>query len=128
MSSGMIINLPIKDLDSSREFFTSVGFVVDEELTDNNALCLAVSPGVTVALLLNTHFSEATHGDVADTAKAHEVLLSIEKDLEQAVDSVVDSAIRMGAKEVHDPIRIKDLYGRSFADRDGHQWNIFCKL
>ncbi len=127
MTDKVIINLPSKDFSQSRRFFIETGFQLNETLTDEHALCFDISPMTTIALLHTAHFTEATRGELADTAKAHEVLLSIRKDSEAAVNLVVEAAIKAGGLELHEPIRTNDMYGRSFSDLDGHQWNLFYK-
>lgn len=127
MNDKIIINLPVQDFQRSKDFFLASGFELNDELTDENALCFNISSTTTVALLPNEHFAGATKSQPADTQNVHEVLLSIGKDSEAAVDAVVDAALSAGASEVHEPIRVESMYGRSFSDLDGHQWNLFYK-
>lgn len=128
MTDKVIINLPVKDFGVSKSFFVHLGFKLNEDLTDENALCFDIRPTTTIALLPNAHFADATQGSIADTSKFHEVLLSVGKDSETAVDSAVESAVKAGATELHEPIHTTTMYGRSFADLDGHQWNFFTNL
>ena len=127
MTDKTIINLPIKDFAISRLFFVEIGFPLNEALSDENSLCFDISSMTTIALLPNTHFAEATRGELADTTKAHEVLISIGKDSEQAVDLMIEAAVKAGGAELHEPIHTNNIYGRSFSDLDGHQWNLFYK-
>lgn len=127
MTDSVIINLPVQNLDTSKKFFLEIGFRLNVALTDENALCFDISPTTSIALLPNPHFAQATKTEVVDASKAHEVLLSVGKDSEQTVDSAVESAVKAGAVELHEPIRTSSMYGRSFADLDGHQWNFFYK-
>lgn len=127
MTDQIILNLPVKDSAQSKLFFTKAGFRLNEELTDENALCFNIGPTTIIALLQIAHFAEATQGEATDTSKAHEVLISVGKDSESIVDSMVEAAVKAGATELHEPIRIEGMYGRSFSDLDGHQWNLFHK-
>lgn len=128
MQNKVIINLPSANLRASEEFFIKIGITKDLELSDENALCFTINEVVTLALLPEVHFSDATGGNIANTASEHEVLLSVEKVSESEVDTIVGAALELGAKEIHEPMRVNGLYGRSFSDLDGHQWNFHCKL
>jgi catechol 2,3-dioxygenase-like lactoylglutathione lyase family enzyme len=48
MSTKIFVNLPVKDLARSTEFFTKLGFSVDESYTDKNAGCLVISDNIYV--------------------------------------------------------------------------------
>ncbi|MDB5189068.1 MAG: glyoxalase [Parcubacteria group bacterium] len=125
MSKQVIINLPVKDREISKEFFTAMGLSLDAELTDENALCFVVLENVIVALLPEPHFKEASMGEVADAAKVNEMLISIGTDSREEVNSLVDNALKAGGSELHEPADMDTIYGRSFADLDHHKWNVF---
>jgi len=40
MTTKIFVNLPVKDLDRSTEFFTGLGFSFDQRFSDDNAGCL----------------------------------------------------------------------------------------
>lgn len=125
MSKQVILNLPVKDSEKSKEFFLKMGLSIDAALTDANATCFVVIENVIVALLPESHFKEASMGEVADAAKVSEMLISVGTDSREEVDSLVDNAIKAGALEIHEPVDMDTIYGRSFADLDHHKWNIF---
>lgn len=43
----------------------------------------------------------------------------------EAVNGLVDKAVKAGAKELHEPVEMLEMYARSFKDLDGHSWNVF---
>lgn len=124
MPRNVLINLPVKDLLRSKEFFSSIKLLLDKGLSDENATCFIVQDDVFIALLPEEHFKEITKGGVSDTAKNHEVLVAIGLNSKAEVDEFVNSAIGAGGKELHEPQDLGWIYGRSFSDLDGHQWNI----
>jgi predicted lactoylglutathione lyase len=128
MNDKIVINLPVLNTKTSASFFEAIKFEKNQELSDENATCFNLNSLTVIALLSSGHFAQATKGDVTDTAQAHEVLVSINKGSTYEVDELVRAAISAGAKELHEPIKTSDLYGRSFSDLDGHQWNIFSNL
>ncbi len=128
MNDKLIINMPVANVSNSTSFFKAIGLVYNQELSDDQASCFTLNTLTTIALLPNEHFAQATFASVTDTTKAHEVLLSICKDTVKDVDDLIAVAVNAGASELHDPIKANGLYGRSFSDPDGHQWNIYTDL
>lgn len=120
-----LINIPVKDVNASKQFFIDIGFLLNEAMTDANATCFEIGTNVYVALLPEAHFKDATKKGLADTSKVSEMLLSFGVDSQDMVDKTVNGAVQAGAIELHDPIDLDSIYGRSFSDLDGHQWNIY---
>ncbi|MDB5239372.1 MAG: glyoxalase [Candidatus Parcubacteria bacterium] len=125
MSKQIIFNLPVKDIERSKAFFSQMGLLINPEFTDENATCFDVTENVFLALLPEPHFKEASMGELADASKGNEVLIAIGMDSKEEVDSLVDGAIKAGASELHEPADMGTIYGRSFADVDHHKWNVF---
>lgn len=128
MAKQVIINLPVKDIEASKVFFSQMGLSIDSNLTDENATCFVVADNVIVALLPEPHFKEASLGEMADASKVNEVLIAIGADSREEVDSLVDNAIKAGGTELHEPADMETIYGRSFSDLDHHKWNVFYML
>lgn len=51
-AAKIFVNLPVKDLNKSVDFFTKVGFEFDAQFTDENATCMVVSEHIFVMLLV----------------------------------------------------------------------------
>lgn len=43
MATKIFVNLPVKDLNRSVEFFTKLGFTFNPQFTDETATCMIVS-------------------------------------------------------------------------------------
>jgi hypothetical protein len=56
MATKMYVNLPVKDLDQSINFFTRLGFVFNPQFTDSNATCMVIGPDSFVMLLVESFF------------------------------------------------------------------------
>lgn len=125
MSRQVLINLPVKNLDRSKEFFLSLGFAINPELTDENATCFVVDKNIMIALLKEPYFEAITKTKVADTTKVHEAYAAISMESKEEVDTLTDKAVVAGGRELHEPKDFGWIYGRTFADLDGHHWNIF---
>ena len=52
MTRQLFVNLPVKDLNRTVEFFTTLGFSFNPDFTDENATCMIVNDGAFVMLLM----------------------------------------------------------------------------
>lgn len=125
MPKQILINLPVKDMNASKDFFAKLGFAVQPELTDGQATTFVILDNAFVGLLPYEGFKAATHGEVADTSKGSESLVALAMDSKDDVDEMVTKATEAGATEFHEPIDLGSMYGRSFEDLNGHKWNVF---
>ncbi len=123
MATLTFINLPVKDLTRTTEFFTKLGFSFDPMFTDDNATRMIISDEASAMLLVEDFFSGVIAPDkIADTAKTREVIVGLSADTREQVDDLVDTAVAAGA---HDLGAEDDgfMYMRGFRDLDGHQWS-----
>lgn len=124
MATKIFVNLPVKDLNKSVEFFTKLGFSFNPQFTDENATCMIVGEDSYVMLLVEKFFKTFTSKEIADTTKSIEVITSLNVDSRAKVDEMVDKAMRAGAGTAREPEEYPYMYGRSFHDLDGHLWEI----
>ena len=123
-SMQVYVNLPVADLKRSREFFQSLGFTAAECFSDDAALALKIAGGIYAMLLTQAKFSEFTPNPVADATKSTEVLVCLQVDSRGEVDRYVGTAVASGGTEFREPQDYGFMYGRSFADLDGHIWEF----
>jgi predicted lactoylglutathione lyase len=124
MPAKVYINLPVKDLRQSIEFFSDLGFRIDPLFTDENASCVTVSEEVNVMLLSEKFFRKFSTKRITDARKETEVILTVTTDSREKVDEIVTSAMRAGARP---SLATQDhgfMYQKSFQDLDGHLWEI----
>jgi uncharacterized protein len=122
----LLINLPASDIQNSKVFFQELGLILNKELTDENATCFNIDDNIVIALLPKEHFKDVINNhEVADTTKSNEVLLAIGLGSKEEVDAMFSKAISAQAKEIGKPTDFGSIYAATFADLDGHQWNIY---
>ena len=124
MASRIFVNLPVKELQRSIAFFTQLGFTFNQQFTDENATCMIIAENIFAMLLVEKRFKDFTKKQIADATKTTEVLLALDADSRAAVDKMVSNAVAAGGTLYADPIDYGWMYGHSFADLDGHQWEI----
>jgi predicted lactoylglutathione lyase len=127
MTKEFWINLPVKDLERSKRFFTQLGFSLKATPGNNdNAACLLPGSGqVQVMLFEESVFKSFTGAEIADTGKSSEVLFSIDAENKMEVNEIADRVEKAGGLIFAQPAE-KDgwMYGFGFKDPDGHRWNV----
>ncbi|MPZ21966.1 MAG: glyoxalase [Dehalococcoidia bacterium] len=124
MSTKIFVNLPVKDLDKSKAFFTALGYSFDPQFTDENAACLVISDEIYAMLLTEPYFKSFTNKDVADATKSTEAIVALGVESKERVDDLVDTALASGGSPSNDTMDQGFMYARSFQDPDGHLWEV----
>ncbi|RFS13776.1 VOC family protein [Emticicia sp. C21] len=126
MATKIFVNLPVKDLQKSIEFFTKLGYSFNPQFTDENATCMIIEEGSIYAMLLiEPFFKTFIDKDIADTSKVTESIIALEMPDREGVDKIVQKAIEAGATKYRDLSDMGWMYQDSFADLDGHKWEVF---
>jgi uncharacterized protein len=124
MSTKIFVNLPVKDLKQSVEFFTKLGFTFNAQFTDDTATCMVVSDDIYVMLLTQEKFKTFTPKPVCDATKSTEVLLCLSREDRAGVDDIVRKAVAAGGSTYNDPQDHGFMYQHGFQDPDGHIWEL----
>ena len=77
MSTKIFVNLPVKNLNNSVEFFTKLGFKFNPQFTDETATCMIVAEDIFVMLLTEEKFKTFTPKQICDATQNTEVLLCL---------------------------------------------------
>jgi predicted lactoylglutathione lyase len=118
-------NLAVKDLDCAVAFFTELGFSFDPRFTDETATAMIVNEQATVMLLTRDRFKDFTKKELVDSARQVEAIIALSAESREDVDAFADNALAAGGSPANEPMDLGFMYGRSFDDPDGHQWEIF---
>ena len=125
MATKIFVNLPVKDLKRSIDFFSHLGFSFNMQFTDDKAACLIINDGSIYAMLLTEPtFKTFTKKEIADATKTTEVLIAIDAESKEKVGEMVSKAVEAGGSIYAEPQDHGWMYQHSFADPDGHQWEI----
>ena len=125
MGTKIFVNLPVKDLDKSKEFFSKLGFAFNAQFTNENAACMVISEENYAMLLVESFFKTFTKKEIVNAKKSTEVLVALSSESKEDVDKLLRNALAAGAKEANEPQDHGFMYSRSFEDLDGHIWEIF---
>jgi uncharacterized protein len=120
------INLPVRDINKSREFFTKLGFPLNPQFNNSNEMVglMIGDKKVIVNFFPEATFKSFTGNVITDTKLSTEVLLSVDGDNREEVDELFKKAIEAGGTICSEPGGQGWMYGCVFADLDGHRWNV----
>ena len=125
MAKQIFINLAVKDLQKSMDFYTALGFTNNPQFSDDSGKCMVWSESIFVMLLTHEKFSSFATKPIADTKSNVAGLFSLAVDSVAEMNSIVSNGLHAGGIE---PSEMKD-YGfmqqRTIEDFDGHTWEIF---
>lgn len=124
MATKIFVNLPVKDLKNSVEFFTALGYTFNMQFTDETATCMIVSDDIFVMLLTEAKFKTFTPKFICDTTKSTEVLICLSCETRQQVDDMVRKAVEAGGKTYKKPTDHGFMYENGYQDLDGHTWEL----
>ena len=125
MATKVFVNLPVKDLKRSIDFFTRIGFTLNPQFTDETAACMVVSDDIYVMLLTEAKFKEFTPRPICDATRSTEVLVSLSRENRDAVDELVRQAVAAGGTTYAESKDYGFMYQHGFEDPDGHIWEVF---
>lgn len=125
MAKQIFINLAVKDVAKSMDFYAALGFKNNPQFSDDNGKCMAWGDNIFVMLLSHEKFLTFATKPIADTKNTLAGLFSLSLESLDDVNTLVTNGLAAGGIE---PNEMKD-YGfmqqRTMEDFDGHTWEIF---
>lgn len=122
MSRTITISLPVADLNASQAFYTALGFVNNSQFTDDTAALMECSESINVMLLTHAKWRTFTTRPIPPSTSS-EVALNVSCDSREDVDAMSNAASANGGTSDINPVQDHGfMYGRDFADPDGHIW------
>jgi len=82
MVKQIFVNLPVKDLNKTIEFFAKLGFKFNPKFTDKNATCMIVGENIFAMLLVEKLFKTFIKKEIADGFGICKGSKSFKEDLE----------------------------------------------
>ena len=124
MHSQIFVNLPVKDLKPSVDFFTQLGYTFNPQFTNENATCMILGDNLFAMLLVEKFFSSFTSKSICDTTKSTETLNCLSCSSREQVDELVAKALASGGTAPRKPQDHGFMYAHGFEDLDGHTWEL----
>jgi predicted lactoylglutathione lyase len=124
MVTRIFINLPVRNIEASRKFFTQLGFSFNPRFSSPDTLCMVISEHIFAMLLQEARFAQYTQKEICNAHTHTEVLIALDAASREEVDDMVRKAVEAGGTIYAEPQDHGYMYGHSFADLDGHQWEL----
>lgn len=141
----IFINLPVSSLEKAITFYTAVGFVQNHSFSDESTAMMSLynpppsssptttpdtntsSPPINLMLLTQSRFQGFLPKDrsICDAKTSVQALLCLSSESREKLDETFEIVKSEGGEvDVAEKQDHGWMYGRSFADLDGHVWEI----
>ncbi|GHG71330.1 VOC family protein [Comamonas sp. JC664] len=125
MNKQIILNLPVKDLDKSKAFFSALGFRFNPQFSNESAAFMViVDDSIHAMLTTEAFFKTLIDKPVVQAKDANEVVICLSCESRGEVDSLIAKAVAAGGRIPHPPEDRGFMYDQGFEDLDGHLWNL----
>jgi len=124
MATKIFVNLPVKNLKKSMDFYGALGYKFNPQFTDDTAACMVISDDIYTMLLTEAKFKEFTPKVICDATKCTEVLVCLSLESRDAVADMVQKAVGAGGSVYAEPKDYGFMYQHGFQDPDGHLWEL----
>ncbi|HEX6981691.1 MAG TPA: VOC family protein [Balneolaceae bacterium] len=125
MTKDIWINLPVKDIKKSKEFFTQIGFSFKDRETEDMAAMEVGEKKVVVMLVVESKFKNFIQHNITDTESSSETVFSFDAESRDEVDELAKKVEEAGGSVFSKPAENQGwMYGCAFTDLDGHRWNV----
>lgn len=124
MATKIFVNLPVKDLNKSITFFTSLGYSFNPQFTSEKATCMIIAEDIFVMLLVEPFFKTFVPNEIADAKRTTESIICLSAESREKVDELIKKAIEAGGTLYKEPQEHGFMYGHGYQDLDGHLWEI----
>ena len=126
MTKEIWLNLPVKDVNESKDFFQKIGFTRNEKYVSPDMVSFEVGEKkMTVLFFAEETFQGFTKSEITNAKNGAEVLISFDAESRDEVDETARRVFDAGGTIFSEPGEIQGwMYGFGFADLDGHRWNM----
>ena len=125
MTKDLWINLPVKDVKKSKEFFTRIGFTPEKEHETADMTSVKVGEkNISVLLFAEETLKGFMKNEISDTNAGSEMMISFDAESREEIDETARKVFDAGGTIFAEPSEIQGwMYGFAFSDLDGHRWN-----
>lgn len=124
MHTQIVVNLPVKDLDKSVEFYSALGFVVNPQFGNEKSTSMMIDDDIFVMLIQEEFFKTFTNKELCDSRHSTEAIIPLTVETHDEVDEFVNKALESGVQPSTAHVEMANLYSWSFQDPDGHLWEV----
>ncbi|MEJ7694563.1 VOC family protein [Daejeonella sp.] len=124
MATNIFVNIPVKNLKKSMDFFAALGYQFNPNFTNDEGACMVVSDTIYVMLLVERFFKTFTTKEICDASKNTESIICLSVEKKDQVEEMIDKAVAAGGSIYSEPQDHGFMYQHAFQDLDNHLWEI----
>lgn len=125
MAKQIFINLAVKDVQKSMDFYTALGFTNNPQFSDDSGKCMVWSDQIFLMILSHEKFKSFATKPLADTKTALAGLYSLSLNSIDEVNQMMANGLKAGGIEPNEMRDYGFMQQRTIEDFDGHTWEIF---
>ena len=119
-------NLAVKDLERTEKFYTAIGFKRNGKPNKELVSFFVGEKDFIVHFFLEEVLNKFLNGELADLKHGSEIIFTLSADTKDEVNIWAEEVRNAGGTILSEPEEFGEgYYGFSFADTDGHKWNVF---
>ncbi len=125
MAKQIFINLAVKDLQKSMDFYTALGFTNNPQFSDDSGKCMVWSENIFLMIMTHEKFAGFATKPIADTKSKLAGLFSLSLDSVDEMNKMMANGLKAGGIEPHEVRDMGFMQQRTIEDFDGHTWEVF---
>ena len=120
----IFINLPVKNVEASMNFYTQLGFTNNPLFTDEDQKCMVWSEQIYVMLQSQEIFITYTKKPIPDTINNIAATFTLPVESPDRVNEIIESGLKAGGTEPMPMLDEGFMQLRTIEDLDGHTWGV----
>ncbi len=120
----IFINLPVKDVEASMDFYLQLGFTVNSLFTFDDQKCMVWSDQIFVMLQAYKMFNSGNKKKLPDTKENAIATFTLPVESLDKVNEIIEKGLKAGGKESTPMMDEGFMQIRNIEDVDGHNWAI----
>src|SRR5205085_8240456 len=125
MAKQIFINLAVKDLQKSMDFYTALGFTNNPQFSDDSGKCMVWSENIFVMIMTHEKFNTFATKPIADTKSNLAGIFSLSLDSVDEMNRIMTKGLDAGGKEPNEMRDYGFMQQRTIEDLEGHIWEVF---
>ena len=120
----LFINLPVKNLEASMNFYTQLGFTINPLFTFDDQKCMVWSDQIYVMLQTLEMFKSGNKKNIADPKENTTATFTLPVESLEQLNEIIENGLKAGGTEPTKTIDEGFMQLRNLEDLDGHNWGI----
>lgn len=120
----IFLNIPVADLEKSKNFYAKLGFTNYQTYTGDNQVCMTWSDQILVMLQSKSFFNLGNGKSIAETTQQLSATFTLPVESIKMVNEIVENGLKAGGKEPFSKINEDFMLIRAIEDLDGQIWSF----